>query len=154
MNEIYLTNEKQARRLARQLRQEPGVANVKLYRHRSGYQFILTYDCAVTLQQDQLLARAERALEMAGQGYQVVWVGDNGLVIGPMGQVYAGNLDKCACADMQIRLAKQDEETYKGACKHMVYRVADLLVQANRSLSQRPRVKRRSTCRPAEAAAM
>src|ERR1019366_4779349 len=111
------------------------------YRTQAG-EFKLTYEHATTEQQDQLQVRAQRAFQMMTQGYTVAWVDGVGLVAGPLGQVYAGDLDDCTCVDRQQRQRGQYGPAYKGPCKHCLFRAMDLLLRVRRS--EQPKARRRT----------
>jgi len=147
MNEFIVANLGQAMRLAWRLRQVPDVADVCFDRTGDG-NFRLTYESVTTTQQEQLLARAARALQMAEEGYQVEWAGNRALVLSPSGQVYDGDLERCTCADMLMRQAATASRGYKGPCKHCLYRLLDVLEQAGQQVAQRP-ARRPRARRPA-----
>ena len=113
----------------------------------------MSYACPPTSQEGELQARAQRALDMLAEGYSVAWVKGKGLVAGPAGQVYVGDLDSCSCPDRQFRRLDPDNMSYHGPCKHSLFRALDLLLQAGRAGKSRLRAERKPRVAVARVAA-
>ena len=142
MKKFTLANLGQVMRLAWKLRQDPAVSDVCFDRTPEGC-YRLMCEVPETTDEQQLLDRAVRALRMAEQGYQVEWLGRNALVISPKGQVYDGDLTECNCIDMQMRQARGEPGTYKGPCKHCLFRLLEVFEQAAQELVAQQQTRQR-----------
>ena len=57
MNYMYLSDEKQAKKLARLLAKDADASDVRLYRERKSFRFVLVFNCRETRKQAGECAR-------------------------------------------------------------------------------------------------